>query len=269
MGKVIDNIVFWGEDSFSNVTLNSLIAAGFNVQLVVTPYYNNVRYKRLEITCNKHKIPLQRTSDVNGQEVIDRLRQLKPDLCVICHFERLIKKPLLSIPKYGFINVHPSLLPNYRGMAPQHWPIINGERETGITVHYVDEGTDTGDIILQRHIPLIDDMYVSDLQKIWLKEYQTLVPEAIHKIEVGEPVKVQKNLVGSYYGKLKPEQCIIDKNGTVKQAYNLVRGVSLPYQGATCDVLTIYKAHIQVTGEETSQPVIAFRDGILVIDQYK
>lgn len=65
----------------------------------------------------------------------------------------------------GFINLHPSLLPEYRGMAPQHWPIINGESKTGVTVHYVDEGTDTGDIILQEEIELLPTDYVYDLQK--------------------------------------------------------------------------------------------------------
>lgn len=270
MVKEIKNIVFWGEDAFSNVVLTSLINAGYNVQLVVTPLYDNLIYKRLEMTCNKNGIEFIREKPINSEKVYEMLKALAPDLCVISHFERLIKEPILSVPKYGFINVHPSLLPNYRGMAPQHWPIINGEKEAGITCHYVDEGTDTGDIIVQRIVPLTDDMYVSDLQRVWLKEYTTLVVEAIERIENEVPTIEQKNLEGSYYGKLKEEQCLIDVNGSVRNAYNLVRGVSLPYFGARHEDLIIYRAHIMTENEDlTDKITIVFRDGTLVLDQFK
>ena len=162
------------------------------------------------------------------------------------------------------------MLPYYRGMAPQHWPIINGEKESGITCHYVDEGTDTGNIIVQRIVPLTDDMYVSDLQRVWLKEYTTLVVEAIDRIKRDEPTSEQRYLEGSYYGKLKEEQCVINPKGTVREAYNLVRGVSLPYYGARLDNLIIYRAHIMKDGEDIrDKTTIAFHDGTLVLDQFK
>lgn len=266
----INNIVFWGEDAFSNVVLNSLIKSGYNVQMVVTPQYETPIYKRLELTCKKNGIEFIRAKAVNGNEVFEKLKKYKPDLCVICHFERLIKPHLLSIPRYGFINVHPSLLPDYRGMSPQHWPIVNGESKTGITCHYVDEGTDTGDIILQREIPLNDKMYVSDLQKIWLMEYKTIVTEAIEKIKENAPVAKQKNLPGSYYGKLKECECIINHEASVHTAYNMVRGMSLPYCGARFDNMIILRAHIKDVNETTgSFPTIEFHDGTLVLEQYK
>lgn len=270
MEKVIKNIVFWGEDAFSNVVLNSLIQAGYNVKLVVSPLYENLIYKRLETTCSKNGIEFIREKPINSKKVYEKVKAYAPDLCVICHFERIIKEPILSVPKYGFINVHPSMLPNYRGMAPQHWPIINGEKEAGITCHYVDEGTDTGNIIVQRIVPLNDDMYVSDLQRIWLKEYTTLVVEAIEHIMNGAPTIKQKHLKGSYFGKLKDEQCIINPHGTVKEAYNLVRGVSLPYFGAKYKDYRVYRAHIKTIDEDTvGKKTIAFKDGILVVDQYR
>ncbi|MCD8242601.1 MAG: hypothetical protein LUD38_02155, partial [Parabacteroides sp.] len=133
-------IAFFGEDSFSTVILNSLIKAGHEICLVVTPYYDNVVYKRLELICNRNGIRFYRTKKINSDQTASVLKEANPQLCVISHFERLIKKQLLDIPPMGFINLHPSLLPEYRGMAPQHWPIINGESKTGVTVHYVDEG---------------------------------------------------------------------------------------------------------------------------------
>lgn len=270
MSKQIQNIVFWGEDVFSNVVLTSLIQAGYNVKMVVTPLYDNQIYKRLEMTCTKNRIEFIREKPINSDKVYEKVKACEPDLCVICHFERLIKEPILSVPKYGFINVHPSMLPNYRGMAPQHWPIIKGDKETGITCHYVDEGTDTGNIIIQRIVPLTDDMYVSDLQRVWLKEYMTIVVEAIDRIKNDEPTCEQRHLEGSYYGKLKEEQCAIKPSGTVREAYNLVRGVSLPYFGARLGNKIIYRAHIMQENEDAShKTTIAFHDGTLVLDQFK
>lgn len=268
MERDIKDIVLWGEDAFSNIVLNALIKAEYNVQMVVTPLYDNLIYKRLEMTCIKYGIEFSREKPINSERVYNKLKELQPDLCVICHFERIIKEPILSVPKYGFINVHPSLLPNYRGMAPQHWPIINGEKETGITCHYVDEGTDTGDIVVQRIVSLTNDMYVSDLQRIWQKEYSTLVVEAIEKIKIGAPTKQQRHLDGSYYGKLKEEQCVINPNGSVRDAYNLVRGVSLPYFGARYKDFIIYRAHVAIN-TEVGKESIAFKDGYLVLDQFK
>lgn len=264
------NIVFFGEDAFSNVILVSLIEAGHQVSLVVTPYYENFVYKRLELTCKKYNIPLLRAKIINSEEVCDAVKQVAPDLCVISHFEKLIKKPLLEIPPMGFINLHPSLLPNYRGMAPQHWPIINGEKEAGISVHYVEEKADTGNIIVQRRFQLYPDMYVSDLQKVWLENYKSIMVEAIDNILKGNPTREQRHLEGSYYGKLKVEQCQINPEWSVMQAYNLVRGVSQPYFGARHNNLVIYRAHIYQRGEaETNKPKIDFNDGILIADVYK
>lgn len=263
-------IVFFGEDSFSNVVLHSLIDTEYEIKAVITPLYNNLIYKKLEFTCIQNGIPFYRVSRVNSDETAAIVRNTGPDLCITAHFERLIKKPILGIPKFGFINLHPSLLPNYRGMSPQHWPIINGEKETGITVHYLDESADTGDIILQRTISLNDSMYVSDLQNIWMKEYRTIIPEAIERMKSECPVISQRKLKGSYYGKLREEDCRICPEEGVHRAYNLIRGVSLPYMGARLDNKIIYRAHIMRPGEKVDpSEILHFSDGDLVMDMYK
>lgn len=266
--KTID-IVFLGEDAFSNIILQSLISSGHHVKLVITPWYDNLIYKKLEYTCIKNNIPFSRNKKINSDETIQQIKAANPDLGVIAHFERLIKQPIIEIPRLGFINLHPSLLPDYRGMAPQHWPIINREKETGITIHYVDETADTGNIILQRHILLTEEMYVSDLQRIWQKEYQTVMVEAIDKLLRNEHTIVQKHLSGRYYGKLKLEECRLTQDMHVADAYSLVRGVSMPYFGARYNDMIIYRAHIKQVNEETSDPIIQFIDGELVVDMYK
>jgi len=278
------DIVFWGEDSFSDIVLQSLINVGHHIKLVITPFYNNLIYKRLELTCNRNNISFLRCIDVNSVEVLFNLENISPDLCVISHFEKLIKKNILEIPRLGFINLHPSLLPSYRGMSPQHWPIINGDKETGITVHFVDETADTGDIIIQENIPITSDMYVSDLQKKWIEIYKYIVVEAIKRIQINNPLTIQRNYKGSYYGKLKVEHCTVNLDGTISSAYNLIKGVSFPYYGARCYGIIIWKAHLadfilsneimnkyNINGvflDSQFGDILRLNDGILIIDKY-
>ena len=285
MDKLLLNIVFWGEDSFSSVVLNSLILDGHYIKLVISPWYNNLIYKRLEHTCHKFHIPFERYRKINSEEVFQRVKSVSPDLCVVAHFEKLIKSPILTIPRLGFINLHPSLLPFYRGMAPQHWPIINGEKETGVSVHYVDSGVDTGDVIIQECITIEKDMYVSDLQNKWTKIYSHIVLHAIDRILKGYPVVKLSGLSGSYYGKLKTEQCQINLNADCQSVYNLIRGVSLPYHGAQIDNIIIWRAHYphsDVTKKITEKyhthgvylrtefgDFLKLTDGVLIIDKYK
>lgn len=285
MDKLFLNIVFWGEDSFSNIVLNSLIEAGHCVKLVVTPLYDNLIYKKLQFTCLKFGIPFERYFKINTEEVLMRIKKCSPDLCVIAHFERLIKSPILEIPHLGFINLHPSLLPDYRGMAPQHWPIIDGRDKTGITIHYVDSGVDTGDIIMQENIAISEDMYVSDLQNRWIEIYRYIVVDAINRILTGHPIIKQSHLDGCYYGKLKVEQCQIDLTTTCQSTYNLIRGVSMPYFGARIDNVVIWKTHYATPDLfqdiTINYPInglymdteygnfLKLENGVLIIDKYK
>ena len=262
-------IVFFGIDHFSNIVLKSLINAGHQIELVVCHEYDEEAFALLKKTCAEYNIPINKYSKVNSEEVVTAVKKANPDLCVIGHFERIIRKELLSIPRMGFINLHPSLLPNYRGLAPQHWPIINGEKETGITVHYVDEGTDTGDIIIQRKFDLPKDLYVAELHDIWKDHYKTIMVDAINNIIDHKPTISQQGLTGSYYEKMKDQPYPLSKNWPVHKAYNWVRAMSLPYNGVSCDNLLIFKAHILADGETVDdEPVISFMDGSLVVDWY-
>lgn len=263
------DIVLFGIDNYSNIVLKSLIDAGHQIKLVVCHNYDEESYEQLKKTCANNNISINRYAKINSEEVISAVKVAKPDICVIAHFERIIRKELLSIPPMGFINLHPSLLPNYRGLAPQHWPIINGESKTGITVHYVDEGTDTGDIILQRVFDLPDNLYVAELQNIWKEQYKTIMVEAINNIIDEKPTISQNGKTGSFYEKMKDEPYPLSRDWSVKTAYNWVRAMSLPYNGVICDNLQIFKAHILEEDENIDdEPVIQFKDGTLVIDWY-
>ena len=276
-------IIFFGEDSFSNIVLTSLIKAGYNIPLVLSPLYDNNIHKRLELTAKNNSIEYIREKDINSGTVVQRIKNIKPDLLITAHFQKLLKKELINIPSIGCLNLHPSLLPMYRGMSPQHWPIINGDKKTGITVHFIDEGIDTGKIVLQREIELTENMYVSDLQLIWTKEYQTIMCDAVKLIShPPPPLNIIENRGGSYYGKLRPEQCEIQIAQGIKYAYNLIRGVSKPYYGAylyyESEKIIIWRAEIVNEKTETvpgnlftkdGEKYLSFSDGTLLITKYE
>ena len=278
-------IIFFGEDTFSNVVLQSLIDAKHEILLVATPFYENLIYKKLELTSKKHDIPFVRSRNINGIDFIELVRGKNPELIVSAHFERLIKKDLLSIPSKGCINLHPSLLPNYRGMAPQHWPIVNRESDTAVTVHYIDEGIDTGDIILQIKTNLNDSMYVSDLLTSFLNIYKYIVKDAVALIEMGSiNIKKQSHLTGSYYHKLKRNECEILDDFDVQKAYAYIRAFSKPYYGAYYKDIIIWRAHIPSVSTSLAlknnnkyigidhidgMNVLILKDGLLIIDKYE
>lgn len=130
-------------------------------------------------------------------------------------------------------------------MSPQHFPIINGDSETGVTIHFIDEGIDTGDIIVQKKIEISDTDYVSDIQNKMKPIYASIIIEALNRIvNNSNSFVVQKNLIGSYFGRLKKSDCEIDLNFTCKDAMNIIRAVSFPYLGARYANLIIWKAII-------------------------
>lgn len=241
-------IVFFGEDAFSVIVLESIVKNGHDVVAVYCPVYDNKIYVRLERFCQLNLIHFDRISDFSDINLIQRLKSFSLDIVVVCHFQKLLNLELIRLPKYGSINLHPSLLPLYRGMSPQHWPIINGDSETGVTVHFIDSGVDTGDIIVQKKLPIAHNTYVFDLQNEMKTIYSTIVIDALKKIESFKSDFIkQSNLVGSYFGRLKKNNCIILENMSVLDAYNLIRGVSFPYFGARLENHIVWRASIMNT----------------------
>lgn len=282
---LIVKIVFFGEDSFSAVVVNSLIENGYDVVMIVTPYYPNFLYKRLELTAKKNRIEFSREFDIHAPDLIKRIKTHNPDLLITAHFEKLLKSELICVPKLGCLNLHPSLLPAYRGMAPQHWPIINGETETGVTVHYIEEGIDTGNIVAQKKLPLDPNIYVAGLQKEMLSIYSTIMVEAVKKIENGEAAGIPQRIEdGSLYGRFKIKNAVISSDTKKSYAYNLVRAISKPYMGARFGEYILWKAHLPAKEDEMKllqrfpdsglhfdekKAYLRLSDGMLVIDSYE
>lgn len=237
-------LIIFGEDAFTAIVLESLINENHEILAVFSPVYNNSIYKRLELICNKNNINFELISDFKSIDFINKVTHLQPEVICICHFQKLISNEIIKIPKFGCLNLHPSLLPEYRGMAPQHWPIINGEKSTGITVHFVDEGIDTGNIIVQKVLPLQGSEYIFELQNKFKEVYKSIFVEALQNLDNKHLHIVQSHLKGSYYGRLKVSECQINDQMHILEAYNLIRGVSYPYFGARYKNFIFWKAEV-------------------------
>ena len=153
-------VVFMGTPDFAVGTLETLIAAGHEVAAVVTqPDKPKGRGKSLMPTPVKevalaHQIPVFQPKKVRDPEFVETLRTIAPDVIVVAAFGQIISKEILDMPRYGCINVHASLLPAYRGAAPIQWAVINGDKESGVTIMRMSEGLDTGDMIDKVVVPL-------------------------------------------------------------------------------------------------------------------
>lgn len=184
---------------------------------------------------HKNKIPVVLFENVNSTEAIEKYKKFGADLFVSMSFNQIIKKELESIPAKGFINCHAGKLPQYRGRNILNWAILNGEKEFGVTVHYIDQGIDTGDIILQKIVPIEQK---DDFKSVYHKAIEVcpqLLNEAISLIILDKVQrKSQKNMGEGFYcaRRLEGDE-YIDWNWPTEKILNFIRGLTFPSIGAT------------------------------------
>lgn len=145
------NVVVFGEDIYTSAVIESLIESGHTISLIVTPEYFNENYIVLEETASKYHIEFVKDENVNGDKIKEHLIKIKPELIIAVHLRKILRKEIFSQAARGAINVHPSLLPKYRGLSPQHQAILHGDDESGVTVHFINADIDTGEIIVQKN----------------------------------------------------------------------------------------------------------------------
>ena len=214
---------------------------------------NNIKLLRIEKIRN------------NYQEVLD----LNPDIIITCAYGQIIPKEILDYPKYGCINVHASLLPKYRGGAPIHKAIIDGEKYTGITIMYMDEGMDTGDIISQESLEILDTDTTGSLHDKLSILGKELLLKTLPNIIVGDitRIKQDENKVTFAYNIKREDEHIIFNN-ECKKIYNLVRGLN-PFPGAFAilngKIIKIYGGRIGNKSTDTPGKIKDIcEDGIIV-----
>lgn len=182
-------------------------------------------------------VPFLPCENVNSADFISKLDELGAELLVSMSFNQILKSNILNLAEHGFINCHAGALPFYRGRNPLNWALINGEKEFGITVHCVDEGIDTGDIIEQRLFPiLLTDNYSTLLNKA-IVECANVLHSAIIKINTGDLVKKKQSdihPVGTYFGIRTFGDEIIDFNWPAEKIHNFIRAICSPGPNARC-----------------------------------
>jgi len=225
------NIVYFGNGPRGLKCLEEIIKAGKNIVGAVGHY--NCQSEIVEYAESKG-IKIFQPEKVNNPNFIKELKELKPDLFILSGYNKILKKEIINVPKLGCINLHGGKLPDYRGTAPINWQIINGEKEGGCCIVYVDEGIDTGDIIKQEYYLIDINETATDIVEKQLKLFPKMLLSAIDDIEKNQVKSISQDPnEGCYYTRRYPGDGLIDwEKMTAFNIYNLVRALSDPYPNA-------------------------------------
>lgn len=247
-------IVFMGTPEYAQVVLSSLIGNGFNVSLVICQPDKPIGRKKIitpppaKVTAVENNIPVFQPETFRDDLSYETVLKYEPDLIITAAYGKILPQRVLDIPKYGCINVHASLLPKYRGASPVHASILNGEKETGVTVMNMDAGMDTGDILVQAKTPIdinIDTLSLTEeLSRIGAELLVSMLQDYVDgKIT---PLKQDENLVTN----CKPivsEDGLIDWNESAVTIHNKIRALAGwpgAYSLAGDNKFKFYRSHL-------------------------
>jgi methionyl-tRNA formyltransferase len=215
--------------------LEELLRQGAGVALVFThedSETENIWFSSVRELAESNNIPW-RTTEINEPENIALLREMAPDFILSFYYRNMICREVLEIPKHGALNMHGSLLPRYRGRVPVNWAIINGESESGATLHYMVEKPDAGDIVDQERVPILFTDTALDLFNRVTEAAVTIIRRSWPLLASGAAPRTPMDLKkGSYFGGRKPADGLIEWTKGAVPIYNMVRGVTHPYPGA-------------------------------------
>lgn len=216
--------------------IEALQKNGIQIQAVFTHKDNpheNVWFRSVAQLAAERSIPVFAPDDINHPLIVAKIKKMNPDVIFSFYYRNLVKNEVLSIPKLGCINLHGSLLPKYRGRVPINWAIINGEKEAGVTLHYMTEQPDAGDILAQKKFPIQDSDNAKTVHLKAAVAAKTMLEDFLPKLIKGKAVAKKQNekMATCFHGR-KPEDGLIDWTRSANDVRNLVRGVTMPYPGA-------------------------------------
>lgn len=194
----------------------------------------NIWFKTPDIIARRHNVPVYYPDNVNSNRWRNFVtKKLKPDVIFSIYYRKIIGEDIINFPRVGSINLHASYLPYYRGRAPLNWVLANGEKYTGVTLHYMISRPDAGDIIKQKKISIFKNDDINSLYKKFHKIGLELFKKTYPLIKIGKVKgKKQNEKKTTYFGRRKLEDGLINWNLSVKEIYNLIRAVTYPYPGA-------------------------------------
>lgn len=273
------NILFMGTPDFARDSLEAVYNSGYNILGVVTnPDKPKGRGMKMvaspvkEFALEKGLKVYQPIRIKNNTEFIEEIKKLKPDVICVVAYGKILPKEILDIPEKGCINVHGSLLPEYRGAAPIQWAVLNGDKKTGVTTMYMDVGMDTGDIILKEEVTIGDDETTGELWDRLSKIGGKLLVKTLKQIEDGIAPREKQGDNFTMAPMLNKDMAKIDwENKTAQEIKNLVRGLN-PIMGAYTFLngkkIKFWKVDISENIGYDPENIKIYRNGtVLVSDQ--
>lgn len=269
-------IVFMGTPDFSVPVLQQLLKDGYDIIGVVTQPDRPVGRKKIltpppvKVEAEKHGIPVYQPEKIREREELEKILSLHPDLIVTAAFGQILPKELLDAPKYGCINVHASLLPELRGGAPMHYAILQGKDKTGVTIMYMVEKLDAGDMLSKTEVPITDIDTVGTLHDKLSAAGAKLLSETLPKLLNGEIKAVpQKEEEATFAYTIKREQEKIDWTKPGEDIYNHVRGLNpwpVAYTTFKGDVMKIWWTEkVKESKSEKPGTIIAVEDDGFIV----
>lgn len=229
-------VLFYGTPEFALPALEGLMTHQAVVAVVTQPDRPQGRGQKLapspvKVRAEKMGLPVLQPERLRDPEWADRLRAFNPDVAVVVAFGQILPKAVLEVPRRGSLNLHASLLPRYRGAAPIAWALIRGETETGLTTFLMDEGMDTGPILLQERVPINPEETAGELADRLSRLGGDLVLQTLARLDTLTPVP-QRHEEASFAPRLKKEDGLLDWNEPARSLVNRIRGCN-PWPGGT------------------------------------
>lgn len=228
--------IVFAYSEFGCIGIEALKAAGYDIQAVFTyrdDPQENVFYRSVARVCIEQGVPAY-TIDPNNEEARFALMQsIDPDFIFSFYYRSLIPDRILKLARKGAYNLHGSLLPQYRGRAPVNWVLVNGETQTGVTLHHMVSKADAGDIVVQIPVEIAYEDTAFTLQRKLLHAANRLFKEQFPLIAAGKAARIPQDITrGNYYGRRTPADGNIDWTKPAETIRNLIRAVTTPYPGA-------------------------------------
>ncbi len=218
------------------VSLEALLRAGADVALVLSHEDDpgeEVWYRSVKGLAEAWGIPVLCPEDPNGPEILETVREIAPDFIFSFYYRYMLSADLLGLARKGAYNLHGSLLPRYRGRAPANWVLVNGESETGVSLHRMTPRPDDGPLVAQARVEIAETDTVRELYVKMAAAAASLMADVWPRMAAGDYEEVpQDKSRASYFGRRRPEDGRIDWAWEARRIYNLCRAVTHPYPGA-------------------------------------
>lgn len=268
-------IVFMGTPDFALESLKALVKENANIVGVFTqPDKPKGRGYQLQAPpvkeyALKNNIPVYQPKSMRTQETLDLLKKLQPDFILVVAYGKMLPKEILDLPKFGCINVHGSLLPKYRGAAPIQWAVLKGEKETGVTIMYMAEGMDTGDMILKETTPIGENETSGELFDRLAQLGAKALLKAIALIEQKQVTReVQNENEATFASLLDKKMAEIDFKKTAQEVHNLIRGMNpwpIAYTTFEGKRMKVFSSRLtEMTTDEEPGTILANKENFLV-----